>query len=143
LGEVSSVVNDLRQYPGRKAVFLLTDGFGSPCPDYRVSYDERLRRLTDLAGRSSVVIYGLDTRLFSSGVHMPEHRATSADISGPIPFEPVHNEVGPGLRLLAEPTGGFARRSNGVQDLIAGALRDDDAKVLLQNDRAEAWRRVL
>jgi hypothetical protein len=55
---------------------------------------------------------------------MPENRATSADVSGPIQFERVHNEVGPGLRLLAEPTGGFARRSNSVQDLIAGALRD-------------------
>jgi hypothetical protein len=111
LGEVTSVVNDLRLYPGRKAVFLLTDGFSFPCPEYRVSYAERLRRLTDLAGRSSVVIYGLDTRQFSSGLRMPEHRATSADISGPVQRVPVHNEVGPGLRLLAEPAGGFARRS--------------------------------
>jgi VWFA-related protein len=124
LGEVSSVVNDLRHYPGRKAVFLLTDGFDFPCPEYRASYAERLRRLTDLAGRSSVVIYGLDTRLFSSGVRMPENRTTSADISDPLQFERVHNEVGPSLRWLAEPTGGFARRSNSVQDLIAGALRD-------------------
>jgi VWFA-related protein len=124
LGEVSSVVNDLRQYPGRKAVFLLTDGFAFPCPDYRVSYDERLRRLTDLAGRSSVVIYGLDTRQFSSGVSMPEERGTSADVSGPVHVKRVYNEVSHSLRLLAEPTGGFARRSNSVQDLIAGALRD-------------------
>jgi VWFA-related protein len=123
LGEVSSVVNDLREYPGRKAVFLLTDGLDFPCLEYRVSYDERLRRLTDLAGRSSVVIYGLDTRLFSSGVRMPEDRATSEDISGPIQRVPVRNGVSDSLRLLAEPTGGFARRSNSAQDLIAGALR--------------------
>jgi VWFA-related protein len=131
LGEVSSVVNDLRQYPGRKAVFLLTDGFDFPCPEYRASYDERLRRLTDLAGRSSVVIYGLDTRLFSSGVRMPEQRATAADISGPFQFQRVHNEVSHGLRLLAEPTGGFARRSNDVQDLIAGALKDQGSYYML------------
>jgi VWFA-related protein len=131
LGEVSSVVNDLREYPGRKAVFLLTDGFDVPCPDYRASYNERLRRLTDLAGRSSVVIYGLDTRQFSSGLLMPEHRATSADVSGPVQRIPVHNEVGPSLRLLAEPTGGFARRSNSAQDLIAGALRDQGSYYML------------
>jgi VWFA-related protein len=126
LGEVSSVVSDLRQYPGRKAVFLLTDGFDVPCPDYRDSYNERLRRLSDLAGRSSVVIYGLHTHPFSSGVSMPEHRATSTDIRGPIQVDHarVNAQVSDGLRRLAEPTGGFARRSNSPQELIAGALRD-------------------
>jgi VWFA-related protein len=131
LGEVSSVVNDLRQYPGRKAVFLLTDGFDFPCPEYRASYAERLRRLTDLAGRSSVVIYGLHTRPFSSGVRMPEERATSADISGPLHFARVHNEVSDGLRRLAEPTGGFARRSNSPQELIAAALADQGSYYMI------------
>jgi VWFA-related protein len=126
LGEVSSLVNGLRHYPGRKAVFLLTDGFDFPCPDYRASYDERLRRLSDLAGRSSVVIYGLHTRPFSSGVGMPEQRATSADIRGPIQVDHlrVDGRVSDGLRRLAEPTGGFAKRSNSPQELIAGALAD-------------------
>jgi len=133
LGEVSSVVNDLRQYPGRKAVFLLTDGFDVPCPDYQDSYNERLRRLSDLAGRSSVVIYGLHTRPFSSGVRMPEERPTSADIRGPIQVDRarVNGLVSDGLRRLAEPTGGFARRSNSPQELIAGALRDQGSYYML------------
>jgi VWFA-related protein len=133
LGEVSSVVSDLRQYPGRKAVILLTDGFAIPCPDYRVSYTERLRRLTDLAGRSSVVLYGLHTRMFPTGAHMPEERATSADIREPIQLDHarVNAQVSDGLRRLAEPTGGFARRSNSAQELIAAALADQGSYYML------------
>jgi hypothetical protein len=57
---------------------------------------------------------------------MPEERATSADIRGPVQLDHarVNSQVSDGLRRLAEPTGGFARRSNSAQDLIAGALRD-------------------
>jgi VWFA-related protein len=133
LGEVSSVVSDLREYPGRKAVFLLTDGFDVPCPDYQASYAERLRRLSDLAGRSSVVLYGLHTRMFPTGAHMPEQRATSEDIRGPIQLDHarLNAQVSDGLRRLAEPTGGFARRSNSAQDLIAGALRDQGSYYML------------
>jgi VWFA-related protein len=133
LGELSSVVNDLRQHPGRKAVFLLTDGFDFPCPDYRDSYNERLRRLSDLAGRSSVVIYGLQTRAFPTGTRMPEERATSTDIRGPIQVDHarVNGQVSGGLRRLAEPTGGFARRSNSPQELIARALADQGSYYML------------
>jgi hypothetical protein len=57
---------------------------------------------------------------------MPEQRATSADIRGPIQVDHlrVDGRVSDGLRRLAEPTGGFAKRSNSPQELIAGALAD-------------------
>lgn len=122
LAAVASAIVDLQGSPGRKTVVLLSDGLQGPCDQYPSWFHERLRRISDLASRSSAIIYGLQPRALSSGVRMPEHRtAESADS-----FEAatVHNLVSDSLRRLAEPTGGFARRSNSVRDLIDAALAD-------------------
>ena len=121
LAVLAAAITDLRNYPGRKTVLLLSDRIEDPCPEYRTSYYERLRRITDLAARSSATVYGLHTLQFSSGVRMPEYRAEAA---GSFEGATVHNEVSDSLRRLAEPTGGFARRSNSVRDLIDLALAD-------------------
>jgi VWFA-related protein len=127
---VSTAVSELRSYPGRKVLLLLADGISDGCPEYRSTFDERLRRLTDIAGRSSSVIYALQTRPFSSGLRMPDQRA-AGEVTGRIDAGRVHNEISERLRKLAEPTGGFARRSNSVVDLIGSALTDQNSYYLL------------
>ena len=94
-------------------------------PGDRAWFEQRLLRIADLANRSSVVIYGLHTLPFTSGVKMPEHRGTEADVRGPSPGPvPFANVTSPALVTLAERTGGFAERSNGIEYLLKRALDD-------------------
>ncbi len=124
LGTLASVLDEMRAIPGRKALFLLADRLQS-CPGERAWYEQRLLRIADLANRSSVVIYGLHTLPFTSGVKMPEHRGTEADVRGPSPGPvPFANVTSPALVTLAERTGGFAKRSNGIESLLKRALDD-------------------
>jgi VWFA-related protein len=69
LGAVGYVVRGLSELPGRKSVLLITDGLAlfernpfarNPKNNQRIL--ESLRKLTDLANRSSVVIYAMDSR---------------------------------------------------------------------------------
>src|SRR5260370_22292490 len=48
------------QLPGRKVVFLISDGFY--LNDRKSGSRDRLKRITDAAGRAGVVIYTLDAR---------------------------------------------------------------------------------
>jgi VWFA-related protein len=123
LAVITQVLLDLREYPGRKSVMLLADRIDVRCPEYRDSYYERLRRLSDLASRSSAVIYGLHTVGAVSGAVMPEHRGTG-EMGSPSSGVTVDNLVSDSLRRLAEPTGGFARRSNSVRELLDEAVQD-------------------
>lgn len=128
---VASALAELRSHPGRKVILLLADGISDMCREYRWSFDERVRRLSDIAGRSSTVIYALQTRPFSSGVRMPDRRAGAGDVSGRLDVAGVHNEVSERMKKLAEPTGGYARRSNDVAALVASALKDQDSYYVL------------
>ena len=63
LGALNFVVRGLRELPGRKTAILVSDGFrlfGRNRDNNQVL--EQVRRLTDLANRSSVVIYSLDAK---------------------------------------------------------------------------------
>jgi VWFA-related protein len=63
LGAIHYVIKGLRGLPGRKSVILISDGFTMLLDadrDRRVL--DELRALTDLANRSSVVIYSVDAR---------------------------------------------------------------------------------
>ena len=65
LGAVNFVVRGLRELPGRKTLILLSDGipmYGSGDDRNNTQIKDRLERLTDLANRSSVVFYTIDTR---------------------------------------------------------------------------------
>jgi VWFA-related protein len=131
LATLAAVLDEMRRIPGRKALFLLADRLQS-CPDEHAEFQQRLRRIADLANRSSVVIYGLHTLPFTSGVKMPEHRGTEADVRGPSPGPvPFANVTSPALVTLAERTGGFAERSNGIESLLKKALDDQAGYYLL------------
>jgi VWFA-related protein len=131
LATLAAVLDEMRRIPGRKPLFLLADRLQS-CPDEHAAFQQRLRRIADLANRSSVVIYGLHTLPFTSGVKMPEHRGTEADVRGPSPGPvPFANVTSPALVTLAERTGGFAERSNGIDSLLKRALDDQAGYYLL------------
>ena len=126
LGALNFIVRGLRELPGRKSVVLFSDGFelfNREGQNHRIL--ENLRRLTDLANRSSVVIYTIDARgLVTLGLTAADSTSgmTSAQIEQSLTErrEKLFNTQD-GLNYLAQQTGGFfVRNSN---DLAGGVRR--------------------
>jgi VWFA-related protein len=98
------------QLPGRKLVFVISDGFY--LNDRRTGGLDRIKKVTDAAGRAGVVIYTLDARGIVSD---------SIDITNNKPIEPggllnsaTLGEISAsqdGLNALAKDTGGQAFRN--------------------------------
>ena len=65
LGAINFIVRGLRELPGRKALVLFSDGL-FVCPEERMRMENRieeaLRKIADMANRSSVVVYSIDPR---------------------------------------------------------------------------------
>src|SRR5262249_57315578 len=82
LGALNFVVRGLRELPGRKSAILISDGFRlfGRNRDNTLILD-RVRRLTDLANRSSVVIYSLDAKGLQT--LMPTAADNTGGMSGP------------------------------------------------------------
>jgi VWFA-related protein len=136
LSTMASVLEQIRSLPGRKVLLLLADRIRS-CPGDNFAFQERLRRISDIANRSSVVIYAIHTTPFSTGVAMPQVRATEQDIRGTsTSLHPPRfaNIVSPAMVTLSQRTGGFAKRSNDIPKMIANALNDASGYYLLAYD---------
>ncbi len=99
------------QLPGRKLVFLISDGFY--LNDTKTGSIDRIKKVTDAAGRAGVVIYTLDARGIvgqSIDVNRP------ADISGFLTGASI-GEISSsqdGLNALAKDTGGQAFRNTNM-----------------------------
>ena len=129
LGALDFVVRGLSELPGRKSVVLFSHGFMLTNVDASGMLGtspifSQLRRLVDLANRSSVVIYAVDPRgLAITGI------TAADDTSGRSP-EQIRQaesdrsmelfETQGGLQYLAKETGGFAVINNND---ITGAVR--------------------
>lgn len=140
LGAINFIVRGMQDLPGRKSVMLLSDGFKLFTTDdsgFRESSRvlDSLRRLVDLANRSSVVIYTMDARgLQVAGL-------TAEDNTGGRSAEQVEQslsdrrtelfETQDGLNYLARQTGGIAIINN--NDLSGGIRRmlDDQSYYLV------------
>jgi VWFA-related protein len=149
LGALSSVVNGLRELPGRKAVVLFSDGF--EILQYEkllrgtgiVSSDqilEVLRNLIDRANRASVVIHTIDSRglqAFNINAGPVISGANRAGTSGATSSGTEENanklwQTQAGLAYLSENTGGLAiRNSNGINEGINRVLEDQNGYYLL------------
>ena len=143
LGAVDYVVRGLAELPGRKTVILFSHGFALINVDAAWFSQSSpilnsLRRLVDLANRSSVVIYSIDPRgLVYTGLTAADNTAgrTSEQIS-----ETQSNrssqlfETQSGLHYLSKETGGFAVTNN--NDIVAGVRRvmDDQSYYLIGYD---------
>ncbi len=115
LGAVGFVARGMRDFPGRKALVLVTDGFGlfdPQNPDQRML--GALQRLVETANRSSVVIHTVDAKGLQTLAPTAEAR-TTADV--PTITQLWDGQDGPGSVAVA--TGGMAIRN---QNDIAGAL---------------------
>ncbi|MEO8435778.1 MAG: VWA domain-containing protein [Pyrinomonadaceae bacterium] len=128
LGALNYVVRGLRELPGRKSILLLSDGikiFNQDDPTRTDRVLQNMKRLVDLANRSSVVIYTMDAR----GLQTLSLQA-SDNVAGMSP-EQVQRQLSNrnsdlldsqyGLSFLAEQTGGIAIRNN--NDLNSGVKR--------------------
>jgi VWFA-related protein len=126
LGALNFVVRGLRELPGRKSAILISDGlrlFGRNRDNSYVL--DQVRRLTDLANRSSVVIYSLDAKGLQT--LMPTAADNTGGVSGPQFAERIARmsqqnfDSQEGLTYLARETGGFAILNN--NDLNFGVQR--------------------
>jgi VWFA-related protein len=96
------------QLPGRKVVFLISDGFY--LNDRQSNARDRIKRITDAAGRAGVIIYTLDARgIISEALDVTNNR--------PVDSQGLSSNIGEiassqdGLNALAGDTGGRAFRN--------------------------------
>jgi VWFA-related protein len=98
------------QLPGRKLVFLISDGFY--LSDRKTGSIDRIKRITDAAGRAGVVIYTLDARgIINEGIDVTNNRPIDSKgmtVSSSIGEISASQD---GLNALAGDTGGRAFRN--------------------------------
>jgi len=120
---LEGLMRTVAQLPGRKVLFLISDGFY--LNDKQTGSQDRIKKITDAAGRAGVVIYTLDARgLVSEALDVTNNRPT--DPQG-LTMGATIGEVAAsqdGLNALAEDTGGRAFRNTNrrmnewVQDVL-------------------------
>ncbi len=121
------------QLPGRKLVFMISDGFY--LSDRKSGSIGRIKRITDAAGRAGVVIYTLDARgIISESLDVTNNR--------PLDAEGMASSVGEtsasqdGLNALAGDTGGRAfRNTNAPMAELVDKVLDETSNYYLL-----AWR---
>src|SRR5262245_32278703 len=140
LGALNFVVRGLRELPGRKSAILISDGFRlfGANRDNTLILD-RVRRLTDLANRSSVVIYSLDAKGLQT--LMPTAADNMGAMTGPQFAEALSRmrqqnfDTQEGLTYLARETGGVAFiNNNDLNYGIRRALKDQQSYYLIGFD---------
>ena len=148
LGAVKYIIQGMKELPGRKSVLLLSDGLKIFNPARRGQNSngltsagrrardpdvngmiEALRRLTDLANRSSVVIYAMDAR------GLPTLGLSARDQTDDMPPSVVTGRVigrgddylasQDGLNYIARETGGFFIRETNDLARGIGKVYDD------------------
>lgn len=120
---LEGLMRTVAQLPGRKVLFLISDGFY--LNDKQTGSQDRIKKITDAAGRAGVVIYTLDARgLVTEALDVMNNRPT--DPQG-LTMGATIGEVAAsqdGLNALAEDTGGRAfrntnrRMSEWVQEVL-------------------------
>ena len=130
LGVLRYAIRGLGRIPGRKVLFLLSDGISLRARDGRtLNAADRLQDLTDLANRSAVVLNTIDIRgLFDAG--MLEARDRVSIIDDPLGSETVSDQrkrevqgSQDGLAYLAGETGGkFFKNENTLDAPIGRGL---------------------
>ncbi|PYS48608.1 MAG: hypothetical protein DMF68_12610 [Acidobacteria bacterium] len=134
LSSLASLMHTASQWPGRKVLFFISDGFF--IDDQIKGETSDLRRIADAAARAGVVIYSIDSRGLVAGL---------IDASTQVAFDPSGrlSRFGAGeltasqdaLNALAVDTGGRAQfNANTLDQIIPKALQETSVYYLL------AWR---
>ena len=117
------------QMPGRKLVFVISDGFF--LTDKKYGAIDRIKRVTDAAGRAGVVIYTLDARgIVGESIDMSKPIDTGGLLHGAQIGELASSQDG--LNALAKDTGGESfRNTNLPMDQWVGKVMDDTSSYYL------------
>ncbi len=132
LSTLESLMRSATELPGRKLVFLISDGFF--LNDRSTGFADKLRRITDAAVRSGVIVYSLDARGMttmtdaSSNRHDSTGRLSRADIGELAASQDA-------LNALAVDTGGRAFFNTGRLTEAVNAALDETSNYYLL-----AWR---
>ena len=132
---LEGLMRSAAQLPGRKLVFVISDGFY--LNDAKTGSRDKIKKITDAAGRAGVVIYTLDARGIIS---------TALDVTNDRPIDSkgmtVSSSIGEisasqdGLNALAGDTGGRAfRNTNAPMSEWVGKVLDETSNYYLL-----AWR---
>ena len=111
--QLEGLMRTAGQLPGRKLVFVISDGFY--LNDRQYGSTERIKRITDAAGRAGVVIYTLDARGIISG-QMDATNNRPADPAGDLAGASIGEVTSSqdGLNALARDTGGRPLRNTNL-----------------------------
>jgi len=105
---LEGLMRSAAQLPGRKVVFLISDGFFLNDPKY--GSIDRIKKVTDAAGRAGVVIYTLDARgIVGDSIDVNRPMDTGGLLHGAGIGELSASQDG--LNALAKDTGGQAFRN--------------------------------
>jgi VWFA-related protein len=131
LKTLEGLMRTAAQLPGRKLVFMVSDGFF--LTDRRYGSPERVRRVTDAANRAGVVIYTVDARgLVNTGT---DASAPFMDVTGMLELSNVGelSASQDGLNALARDTGGIPFRGTNVPmaELVKKVLVETSVYYLL------------
>jgi VWFA-related protein len=148
LGALQFIVGALRELPGRKSVVLFSEGLSIYNREQNlIRVREALRKLTDLANRSSTVIYTIDARglqplnitaaddlsgdvMPGRGENQPQWLAESRAFSIGRADEFIESQEG--LNYLAQQTGGFfIKNTNDLNGGVRRVMKDQDSYYLI------------
>ena len=73
LSSLESLMRSVSQAPGRKVVFLISDGFFMN--DRSTGFGDKVHRIADAAVRGGVIVYSLDARGLGSAIDASSNRA--------------------------------------------------------------------
>jgi VWFA-related protein len=152
LETLESLTQGLAGLPGRKLIFLVSDGFLPGLAGHSgAAFD--IRRITDAGKRAGVVLYALDTR--GLGPPLPGGSASSRTRVLPGTFSLVDSMRGrsdeamkDAMNALAADTGGFlVHNSNNVRAGLRQMLKDTETYYVLAYEptntkRDGAFRRI-
>jgi hypothetical protein len=131
LNSLESLLRSVSQVPGRKVVFLISDGFFMN--DRSTGFGERVHRIADAAVRGGVTVYSMDARGLVSMVDASSNRA---DPLGQLARADVGELAASqdGINALAANTGGKLFLNTPINTAVNEGLKETSNYYLL------AWR---
>ena len=128
---LEGLMRSASQLPGRKLVFFISDGFY--LNDFKTGSRDKIKRITDAAGRAGVVIYTLDARgLISESLDVTNNRPIdSKGMTATVTSSEISASQD-GLNALAADTGGRAfRNTNAPMAKWINRMLDETANYYL------------
>ncbi|HKP71430.1 MAG TPA: VWA domain-containing protein, partial [Pyrinomonadaceae bacterium] len=134
LNSLRALMRSTAQLPGRKIVYLISDGFALETK--RSEITDGLRRVTDAAVRAGVAVYTLDARGLSAEMTgMPDASSdASPDPAGRLAMGMLNETTArqEPLRIIAADTGGRALlNTNALDEAVGKAFKENSLYYLL------------